>query len=277
MKSIFIISSAVCVLSVIACTGLRTESGSYYGLLKPEQMDEKTDKLTDKLKSLPAKPAAESVKQEPAPEKTTPQNTTVTQTQNNTSPKIVQDAWDGNKWNIAALDTARSASYLSDLEKDIILELNMVRSDPGKYADLYINPTLGEEEAGCYFSLIRSPDARPLLFPKKGMSQAAKDHAADIGPKGKIDHSGSDGSSPETRMNRYGTVSKWSENIAYGYSTARQIVVELLVDAGIFNWDKGHRRAILNPEYLYAGIATGPHASYKIVCVQDFAAVYTEK
>jgi hypothetical protein len=33
-------------------------------------------------------------------------------------------------WDIAALDTARTANYLTELEKDVVLELNKVRSSP---------------------------------------------------------------------------------------------------------------------------------------------------
>ncbi|MDA3817483.1 MAG: hypothetical protein PF486_08915, partial [Prolixibacteraceae bacterium] len=39
------------------------------------------------------------------------------------------------EWPIKELDTARDVSYLSEKEKDIILEMNMVRSNPKKYAE----------------------------------------------------------------------------------------------------------------------------------------------
>ena len=46
------------------------------------------------------------------------------------------------EWDLASLDTARNAPYLNDVEKDVILEMNKVRSDPKKYAELYIKPQL---------------------------------------------------------------------------------------------------------------------------------------
>jgi hypothetical protein len=49
---------------------------------------------------------------------------------------------DAANWDIAKLDTARDAAYLSAIEKDVILEMNKVRSDPKKYAELYIKPRL---------------------------------------------------------------------------------------------------------------------------------------
>ncbi|MDR3236906.1 MAG: hypothetical protein LBT84_00205, partial [Spirochaetia bacterium] len=36
------------------------------------------------------------------------------------------------------LDTARDADYLSEIEKNIIFELNKARSDPKRYAETYI-------------------------------------------------------------------------------------------------------------------------------------------
>jgi hypothetical protein len=49
---------------------------------------------------------------------------------------------DNENWDIELLDTARNVSYLTTIEKDIIFELNKVRSDPRKYAELYIKPML---------------------------------------------------------------------------------------------------------------------------------------
>ena len=47
---------------------------------------------------------------------------------------------DAENWNLEQLDFAVSVAYLSDMEKNVILEINKVRSDPSKYARLYIKP-----------------------------------------------------------------------------------------------------------------------------------------
>jgi hypothetical protein len=49
---------------------------------------------------------------------------------------------DAANWDISALDTAAAMDYLSSAEKDVILEMNKARSDPKKYAELYIKPML---------------------------------------------------------------------------------------------------------------------------------------
>ena len=178
-------------------------------------------------------------------------------------------------WDIAALDTARGVSYLSTLEKDIILEMNMARSDPKKYAEMYINPSQSAAAKECYDEL-RKSKSFSALQPKKGLSQAAKDHAADTGPKGIIGHTGSNGSSMSDRINRYGTwKSGISENVSYGYNTAREIVLQLLIDDGVEN--RGHRKNIMNGNSKYVGVATGTHTRYRVMCVQDFAYTYVDK
>ena len=49
---------------------------------------------------------------------------------------------DAANWDIATLDTAKDADYLTGTEKDVVLETNKARSDPKKYAELYIQPKL---------------------------------------------------------------------------------------------------------------------------------------
>jgi hypothetical protein len=49
---------------------------------------------------------------------------------------------DASNWDIALLDTAANVDYLTGIEKDVILEMNKVRTDPKKYAQLYIQPRL---------------------------------------------------------------------------------------------------------------------------------------
>jgi hypothetical protein len=205
-------------------------------------------------------------------------------------------------WDIAKLDTARNVEYLTSVEKDIILELNKVRSNPQKYAELYIKPRLalfdGTSPFGphsyklpsgiymstaegargvqeCYDALYGSSSS-PLLLPSRGMSQAAKDHVNDLGPKGSTGHNSTNGDSPWDRLNRYG---KWErnvgENIDYGSSTGRDIVVQLLIDDGVSS--RGHRKNNMGKDFAFVGVAAGTHKRYGMMAVLDFAAVYTEK
>jgi len=61
------------------------------------------------------------------------------ESQNAASEDATNDSWD-----IKTLDTARKAEYLTDDEKDVILEMNKVRTNPKQYSKLYIEPLLGQ-------------------------------------------------------------------------------------------------------------------------------------
>ncbi len=108
-----------------------------------------------------------------------------------------------------------------------------------------------------------------------GIARAAADHVADQA-NGTLGHDGSDRSNPGVRMNRHGSWSvRWGENIAYGKSTAREIVLALIIDDGLRS--RKHRENIFNPAFNYAGAAVGAHARYRTVCSIDFAGGYAEQ
>jgi hypothetical protein len=204
---------------------------------------------------------------------------------------------DAANWDIETLDTAKDADYLSPIEKDVVLEMNKVRTDPKKYVELYIKPRLkyynGREYAlpgeiilitqegaaavhDCIAELNQA-SAVGILTPEKGLSLAAKDHVTDQGRTGQIGHDGSDQSEPETRMERHGTFGggSWSfgENITYGEKNGRDIVCGLLVDDGVP--DRGHRANILDGDYKQTGVAFGTHPQYEVSCTITYAKGYT--
>ncbi|MDR1899371.1 MAG: hypothetical protein LBQ55_05125 [Treponema sp.] len=200
---------------------------------------------------------------------------------------------DAAHWDIEALDTAGNVDYLSPVEKDVILEMNKVRSDPKKYAELYIKPRLqyfsgnlyqtpgsiaiqtneGKKAVeGCINVLSKMRGVQPLL-PERGLFLAARDHTLDQGRTGRTGHDGSDKSTPASRTARYGQGSYVGENIAYGSRTGRETIIDLLVDDGVPS--RGHRQNIMNRDYNQTGTSTGPHQQYGSVCVINYAKDYT--
>lgn len=184
----------------------------------------------------------------------------------------------------------------SALEAGIVEELNRVRTDPAAYAvhleallpafdgkDLRTPHGLLEtrEGAAAVREAIRALRATEPIGPLRrssGMSAGAKDLARDQGITGATGHDGSDGSTASDRVNRYG---RWdgrlSENVsysAYATVTARDVVVQLLVDDGVRN--RGHRVNILDPAMQVVGVACGAHPRYAVVCVMDHARAYRE-
>lgn len=193
------------------------------------------------------------------------------------------------------LNTAANAGYLSPLEKELVYEINLFRSNPPAYAEKYIKP-LAKSFKG---KLMYYPDELPLkteegvkavneclaslktaspvqlLYPSQGLSKAARDHVKDQSKSGRIGHTGSDNSNFEKRIDRYGT---WGvsigENIAYGCSSARQIIIYLLIDDGVK--DRGHRKNLLKGEFKMIGVASGKHPEYDYMHVMDFAGAFTD-
>jgi uncharacterized protein YkwD len=202
---------------------------------------------------------------------------------------------DAANWDITALDTAGSADYLSPVEKDVILEMNKVRTNPNKYMELYIRPRLkyynGKNYSvpgqvniittegvaavnDCISALSRAPNVG-ILIPEKGLALAAKDHVSDQGGTGQTGHIGGDRSTPEIRMKRYGGFSgswSWGENIAYGETAGRDIVCGLLVDDGVPRRD--HRTNIMKAAFTQTGAGYGAHKQFRTTCVVEYANGY---
>jgi len=193
---------------------------------------------------------------------------------------------DSVHWDMAVLDLARSVNYLSREEKDIILEMNKIRADPQKYAQLYIEPELQYYNGNMYqkpgqitmmtqegkkaveecIAALSKTARASALSPELGLSRAARDHAEDQGQTGQVGHTGSDGSSMTGRVQKYGKgFSSLAENIAYGDNVARDIIIRLLIDDGVSS--RGHRINIMNPQYTKTGTAIGTHPSYSYLCV----------
>lgn len=194
------------------------------------------------------------------------------------------------------LNTARDANYLSELEKNVVLELNKVRSNPQRYVEEYMDELL-TSFSGKIFSYpgqdpvktqeginplkeciaeLQKMSPLPLLNPADGLAKAAKDLVSDQQKNGGIGHIARNGSTPQKRIEKFG---EWdicsAEDITYGSSEARQIVIFLLIDDGVP--DRAHRKNILNPCFRFAGVSYGTHPNYTSVCVIDYAGQYKTK
>ena len=109
----------------------------------------------------------------------------------------------------------------------------------------------------------------PLRF-NEGLARAARLHAQDIGPRGGLEHVGSDGSRLSQRLNRQGTwQGSCAENIGTLEEDPRQLVIQLLVDDGVPS--RGHRHNLFNPDLHQAGAGVAPHRDYRTVVVIDYA------
>jgi hypothetical protein len=162
-------------------------------------------------------------------------------------------------------------------EDAVLRELNRVRADPAAYARELRRSDRSYDEADAW----RDPDAvddaigflrdqRPLppLRRSGAIAAAAEQHVERQGPRGDVGH-GPHGSLGR-RLQREGV---WAglagESISYGQRTPRDVVRQLIVDAGVPN--RSHRKDIFGSAWQIAGVACGRHARWGSMCVIDFA------
>ena len=117
---------------------------------------------------------------------------------------------------------------------------------------------------------ITSYAAAPALRLNTLLTNAAQLHSQDMASKNFFSHTGSNGSSPFTRITAQGY--RWStagENIAAGYGTAQTVVAGWLTSPG-------HCANIMNPRFkeLGVGYAYGSTSTYKHYWTNTFAAPY---
>lgn len=183
------------------------------------------------------------------------------------------------------------------IEREVLAELNAVRANPAGYAanlsallplfngtlirkpgmSVSIRTTEGASAVREAIAALQRQAALPALTLSGGMNLAAADLANDQRRTGQLGHTGSDGSSPASRLNAHGSWQvSYSENVDYGpFLTGRDVVIDLLVDDGVP--DRGHRRNIFDSDARVVGIACGPHPTFRSVCVIDQAFGYVSR
>lgn len=195
----------------------------------------------------------------------------------------------------SASTAAPELAFLSPFERELFGEINTLRTNPKLYATylddykklfkdnrLYLPNRLplitmeGLKPVDEALSLLRSMAPLPAYASSEGMSKAAKERLDDMIKSGVIGHRGSDGSTPNSRLDKFGRWDKTvGEAIAYDVGTAREVILSLLVDDGVGN--RGHRKNLLSTDFTVIGLASGesmkPHSS----CIIDFAGAYKEK
>lgn len=167
--------------------------------------------------------------------------------------------------NLARTSPAQYASYLERM-------LPWFTSDTLRYpgSSMGIITTEGADAVREAILFLRQQEPAPALAWADGLWRAARDHAQDQGRTAATGHVGADGSTHDKRIERYG---RWletaAENIEYGSATARDVVISLIVDDAVPN--RGHRKNIFATTLRVMGAACGPHATYRQMCVIDYA------
>ena len=193
------------------------------------------------------------------------------------------------------LFSATCFSAESYLAKQTLAEINLARKNPKAYADFlkkfrrqfrgssYLLPgtqtMVGTNEGvkavdEAIRFLSRQKPLPPLAW-SAGLSAAAAELAEEEGVSGAVGHFGKSSRGPKERIERQG---EWQgrigENITYGPSDARQVVMNLIIDDGVPS--RGHRENVFSRAFKLAGAACGPHPGFGTICVIDFAGEFRD-
>lgn len=179
--------------------------------------------------------------------------------------RSLNEAWTQSEINAA--NTAAGATYMTQLERDVILCINLARMYPQKFARLEVEGYPGpkgfrmdadfvpfrQELLGELYS--RKPIAP--LQPSTKMYNVALCWAKESGEAGIVGH---------TRISC--SEDYYGECCQYAIRDALEIALDLLVDPGVES--RGHRHICLDPEYTDIGVSHQPHAKWKCTTVLDF-------
>ncbi len=181
----------------------------------------------------------------------------------------VQAASTTSEWTTEELisaNTAVNVMYLTELEKEVILYVNLARLYPEKFARIEVADYVGPAKYGGY--LENSPYKRslmerlnsmspcPTLSPTAGLSDYASCFAKESGDAGITGHS-----------RKKCEKGYFAECCSYGMDTARDIVLQLLIDHDVESL--GHRKICLDPNYRTIGTGFHSHSKYGSCCVLD--------
>jgi uncharacterized protein YkwD len=170
---------------------------------------------------------------------------------------------DSSKVDFKKISTATNEFRIQDMDKEMIKEINFVRQYPQVYASIVAKHLADESnswsglskeeyEAGVeLMEELKVMTPSQLLYPKQCVYEAAKKHGEDCKKRGFTNHTGSDGSSPFSRISSFCRNLSGNENIVGGCKNARTLVIQLLIDGGISS--RGHRYNMLNPSWKYVG------------------------
>jgi hypothetical protein len=178
-------------------------------------------------------------------------------------------SWGQNvEWTLAELDSAKTADsceYLTGVEKDAIMYLNLARLFPQKFKEIELEGYFGTEKYGDYLkgspwiatldSTLDTLSAMPALQPDTALFNHAKCFAEEMGLAGTTGHDRINC----TKNKKYGECS------SFGMENGKDIMMQMLIDHNITGL--GHRRQCLDPDNKFIGLSTHSHTEWGTCCV----------
>lgn len=185
-------------------------------------------------------------------------------------------------------------AYATPLAREVLAEINLARTHPDEYAEFVRifrgsfrgklfrlqGRTFVDTEEGvaavdeAVRFLVRQEPLEPLSW-SVALARSAAELARESALTGDTGHYGRKSGGPKQRIGKQG---EWEgrvgENIGYGPTDARLMVMQLIIDDGVP--DRGHRKNIFSRDFRLGGVECGPHPRYRNMCIIDFATGFRE-
>ena len=167
---------------------------------------------------------------------------------------------------------------LSSSEKEFYYWVNYSRQNPEEFLENIVKPFIdtypqlkGDNLSTLEIDLKKAASLSMFALNNELLSMAAY-HAANItGADAKPSHISPDGETFDDRFKKYGLKNCGGENISYGSGEANPLFMLVLLYLDINVANLGHRKALLNPEYVYTGISIMKYKNGNAFLVEDFA------
>lgn len=200
---------------------------------------------------------------------------------------IMAQGWD------ESLNTAKDVMTISETEREVIFEINKLRSDPPRYAREVVKPRLAKFHsdgmvytnsqgiyirtsegktavAECIQALESTAPMQPLYHDSR-LYNAAKSHGMDMRDNNFFEHDSSDGTQFYERLQKFGFKGHCAENLAAGNDAPEEIVLQLIIDDGVPS--RGHRTNLLTPDFNIIGASVVEHPQWRYSCTMDLGEV----
>ncbi len=164
---------------------------------------------------------------------------------------------------------------LSGPAKEVLYWTNLARNNPEKFWDSIMVPVLnafpnlkGGESRSLRADLLRTGPL-PMFRLNTILTRTALAHSNDISRKpSPPSHTSTNGIDFGTRMKQAGIKKCAGENMSLGNQDVLLSVALLYLDIGLP--DLGHRKTLLNPDYLEIGVGYANYGKGQFFVVQDF-------
>ena len=158
-------------------------------------------------------------------------------------------------------------------EQELLKLINYCRTSPDEFSQKIALPYLDEkgmtnlkESKSLIRTLLKMPPLSPLRM-TDDLNKMAKEYAIEMGKKGFTGHRSFTSRFKNNKIKYDFT----GENCSYGYNSALDIIMQLLIDKGIP--DYGHRKNLLSNDFQYTGISIQPHKKSEWTCVIEFGGI----